>query len=139
MILDKVANPTPEVENASVSVTIDPGQAAESAGTTVDFVYNSANVTFEDRTTTGESVTVASANLSEGGWAATSDGSDANPDGILGATYLDSGDHSDVEVPLDESVSDGRTIYAQAPSIRTATVTSIASASTTPWRRRRPT
>ncbi|WP_218644780.1 PGF-CTERM sorting domain-containing protein [Natronomonas gomsonensis] len=64
-----------------------------------------ASVSISDQTTDGESVTVDSASLSQGGFVTIHDGTlldGATFDSVRGTSeYLESGDHSDIEVSLD--------------------------------------
>ncbi|WP_191965429.1 MULTISPECIES: hypothetical protein [Haloferax] len=70
-----------------------------------------ASVQFDDQTTDGDSVTVTSATLPDGGYIAIIDESGS----VLGATeYLEPGDQSNVTVALAEPLTENATLTAQA-------------------------
>jgi len=75
-----------------------------------------ANVTFNDQTTSGEEVTVASATLSEGGFVTIHDSSlqDGDAFGSVRGTssYLENGSSSGITVTLDDPVSESGTLIA---------------------------
>lgn len=76
-----------------------------------------ATVNIEDQTTAGDSVTVASASLSDGGFVVIHDSTlvsdGATFDSIRGhSDYLDAGSHSNIEVSLDEPLTSDATVYA---------------------------
>jgi plastocyanin len=77
-----------------------------------------ASVTFENQTIAGDSVTVASASLEEGGFIVihTSALLDGNPiESVIGvSSYLDAGDHENIEVTLDEPIEEDQTLIAMA-------------------------
>jgi len=114
VVLRPVQNPQ-NGGTPSVNVTLN-GQTSggDTASGTVEYVDNNANVTFNDQQTTGDSVTVKTVNLSEGGWVAISNSSGADPGKIRGATYLEPGNHTDVTVTLDDPLEANDTLYAQA-------------------------
>ncbi|WP_440007113.1 DUF7282 domain-containing protein [Halomicrococcus sp. SG-WS-1] len=76
----------------------------------------SANVTFENQTTAGETVTVDSVSMSEGGFVAIHDRSllDGNAVGSVVGTsqYLEPGTHEDVTVRLEEPIERSQVLIA---------------------------
>ncbi|WP_433626353.1 DUF7282 domain-containing protein [Halomicrococcus sp. NG-SE-24] len=76
----------------------------------------SANVTFENQTTSGETVTVDSVSMSEGGFVVVHDRSllDGNVVGsVVGASqYLEPGTHEDVTVRLEEPIDRSQVLIA---------------------------
>ncbi|RBI63324.1 hypothetical protein DMJ13_01930 [halophilic archaeon] len=76
----------------------------------------SANVTFENQTTAGETVTVDSVSMSEGGFVVVHDRSllDGNVVGsVVGASeYLEPGTHEDVTVRLEEPIDRSQVLIA---------------------------
>jgi len=75
-----------------------------------------ASVSISDQTTDGNSVTVDSASLSQGGFVTIHDGTlldGATFDSVRGTSeYLESGDHSDIEVSLDTPYEEDGTAVA---------------------------
>jgi PGF-CTERM protein len=74
-----------------------------------------ASVTFDDQSSNGEEVTVASATLSEGGFVTIHDSTlQDDPFGSVRGTseYLDEGDHSDISVTLDDPIEESGTLIA---------------------------
>ncbi|MCO8267982.1 hypothetical protein NKF06_15650, partial [Haloferax sp. AB510] len=70
-----------------------------------------ATLQFDDQESDGSNVTVASANLSEGGYIAILDENGS----VIGATdYLEPGEQENVTVPLLESLNESATLTAQA-------------------------
>ena len=70
-----------------------------------------ASVTFGDQDSDGSSVVVQSATLSDGGYLVIHDESGA----VLGhSAHLDAGEHSNVEITLDSSISSDQTLIAMA-------------------------
>ncbi|AKU08408.1 DUF7282 domain-containing protein [Haloferax gibbonsii] len=70
-----------------------------------------ASLQFDDQESDGSSVTVASANLSDGGYIAILDENGS----VVGATdYLEPGEQENVSVPLLESLNESATLTAQA-------------------------
>jgi len=95
---------TAEGEIVLAGAEVSPGMMTESA-----------SVTFEDQSTSGDSVTVASATLPEGGFVTIHDdtvGDDAIGSVVGTSDYLESGTSSDVEVSLDESIESAGTFFA---------------------------
>jgi len=114
VVLQGVQNPQ-NAGNASVEITVNSQSAATSANATVRYEQNDATVTFENRTTDGDTVTVQSVNLSEGGFVVIQNTSGAVPGEVRGAsTYLEPGRHEDVTVTLDEPLTGNETLVAQA-------------------------
>ncbi|SFS71038.1 DUF7282 domain-containing protein [Halostagnicola kamekurae] len=82
---------------------------------TIDELEGDASISVDDQNSTGENVTVDSVSLSEGGFVAIYDGVDVglDPDAVIGNSgYLESGDHEDVEIELDEPLSEDGPIVA---------------------------
>lgn len=75
-----------------------------------------ASVTFEDQTTDGSSVSVASVSMSEGGFVAIHDSRLLEGDAIgsvIGvSSYFEAGTNEDLTVELDEAPDDGETLIA---------------------------
>lgn len=70
-----------------------------------------ASVTFDDQDSNGSSVVVQSATLSDGGFLVVHEESGA----VLGnSAYLEAGSHSNVEVTLDDPITDTQTLIAMA-------------------------
>jgi PGF-CTERM protein len=114
VVLRPVQNPQ-NAGTAEVSTTINSQNAADIANGSVTYEYNGANVTFEDQSTTGETVTVSSVTLSEGGFVAVQNSSGASADAIRGAsTYLSAGTHEDVTVQLDPAIENDTELVVQA-------------------------
>jgi PGF-CTERM protein len=90
---------------STVNVTLNEGGAGDLASSSVTYEYDDANVSMSDQETSGDSVTVDSVSLSEPGFVVVLNESGRNPDAIRGATYLGTGTHQDVEVPVDPVVS----------------------------------
>ncbi|WP_255195694.1 DUF7282 domain-containing protein [Halorarius litoreus] len=74
------------------------------------------SVTFDDQTTTGDSLTIASAQLSEGGFVTIHDATlldGATFDSVRGSSaYLEAGTHEDISVSLDQPVEESGTFVA---------------------------
>lgn len=98
---------------STVNVTLNEGGADDVATTAVTYEYDDANVSMADQETTGESVTVDSASLSDPGFVVVLNESGRNPDAVRGATYLGAGTHRDVEVPLDPPVTGDEELAVQ--------------------------
>lgn len=114
VVLRPVQNPQ-NAGTAEVSTTINSQNAADIANGSVTYEYNGANVTFEDQSTTGETVTISSVTLSEGGFVAVQNSSGASDDAIRGAsTYLSAGTHEDVTVQLDPAIESDTELVVQA-------------------------
>lgn len=82
---------------------------------TVDELEGNASISIDDQNSTGESVTVDTVSLSEGGFVAIYDGVDVSldPEGVIGnSEYLESGEHDDLEIELDEPLSESGPIVA---------------------------
>lgn len=114
VVLRPVQNPQ-NAGTAEVSTTVNSQNAADIANGSVTYEYNGANVTFGDQSTTGETVTVSSVTLSEGGFVAVQNGSGASVDAIRGSsTHLPAGTHQDVSVQLDPAIENDTELVAQA-------------------------
>ena len=90
-----------------------PAFAAHTAGYTVG--GGVATVSFEDQTTAGDSVVVASTSLPEGGFVTVHDssvGDDAVGSVVGVSDYLESGESEGVTVELDETVEEDQTLIA---------------------------
>ncbi|MDG5775585.1 BGTF surface domain-containing protein [Haloarculaceae archaeon H-GB2-1] len=70
-----------------------------------------ASVTFDDQESDGDSVTVASVTLSDGGYVAIHE-NNASGDVIGASEYLEAGTHSDVSITLDSTLSEDTTLVA---------------------------
>lgn len=71
------------------------------------------NISYSGETGSGDTVTVSEVGLSDGGFVSVHTGSPTGP--TLGASsYLEAGTHSELEISLDESVSDDTTLYVVA-------------------------
>ncbi|WP_233510343.1 hypothetical protein [Haloferax sp. Atlit-4N] len=93
-------NGTPVTDDAEVTVGEEP--------TTEE---PTASLQFDDQESDGNSVTVASANLSDGGYIAVIDENGS----VIGATdYLEPGEQENVSVPLLEPLNESATLTAQA-------------------------
>jgi PGF-CTERM protein len=106
---DEGADDGPYTVNGEPNVAPAMVTAAESA-------QEPATVSISDQTTDGTSVTVDSVSVPEGGFVTIHDGS-LNDGEVLGSVrgtsdYLESGDHEDVEVSLDEPYEEDGTIIA---------------------------
>ncbi len=114
VVLRPVQNPQ-NAGTAKVTTTINSQNAADVANGSVTYEYNGANVTFENQSTTGETVTVSSVTLSEGGFVAVQNSSGTSADAIRGSsTYLSAGTHEDVSVQLDPVIENDTELVAQA-------------------------
>ncbi|MFC7196061.1 PGF-CTERM sorting domain-containing protein [Halosimplex aquaticum] len=127
----KIAGSMP---NSSVSVTMDtsdleygttlvinatriedpPNSPITTLNTTAEVVAPpSATISMSDQSGDGQSVVVDSVNLSDGGFVSVHTGSQLGP--TVGSTdYLEAGQHSGLEVALDEAVSEDATLYVVA-------------------------
>lgn len=113
VVIRPVQNPQ-NAGTAQVEVTINSQGAADTATDTVDYEYNDANVTMSNQSTDSDTVVVDSVTLSEGGFVAVQNTSGEFPDEIRGSSvYLSAGTHENVEVHLDEEVTENVTLYAQ--------------------------
>ncbi|WP_254840343.1 DUF7282 domain-containing protein [Natronomonas marina] len=114
LVAQQVQNPDTS-GTAQVDVTVNSQQdISGTASSSVTYEFNDATVDFRGQETTGETVTVDSVTLSEGGFVAVSNTSSADSGEIRGSAYLGEGTHTDVEVTLDEPVQADQTLYAQA-------------------------
>ena len=94
----ETSEPTEEPEDTPTS-TPDDGEGG------------TASVTFDDQDSNGSSVVVQRATLSDGGFLVVHDGSGA----VLGnSAYLEAGTQSNVEVTLDDPITDTQTLIAMA-------------------------
>jgi hypothetical protein len=98
---------------SAVNVTLNEDGAADGAADDVRYEFNDAAVTMSDQETAGGSVTVDSADLSEGGFVVVLNESGRNPGAVRGAAYLEPGSHEDVHVDVDPGVSDEEELFAQ--------------------------
>ncbi|WP_440764150.1 DUF7282 domain-containing protein [Natronorubrum sp. DTA7] len=81
----------------------------------VDELEGEASIAFADQDSDGESVTVDSVELSEGGFVAIYAGDAADPNGVIGvSSYLESGEHTDVEIALEEPIEGDQPLVAVA-------------------------
>ncbi|WP_440770217.1 DUF7282 domain-containing protein [Natronorubrum sp. DTA28] len=81
----------------------------------VDELEGEASIAFTDQDSDGESVTVDSVELSEGGFVAIYTGDAADPNGVIGvSSYLESGEHADVEIDLEEPIEGEQPLVAVA-------------------------
>ncbi|WP_436344851.1 DUF7282 domain-containing protein [Natronorubrum sp. FCH18a] len=82
----------------------------------VDELEGTASIAFADQDGDGESVTVDSVDLSEGGFVAIYAGDTAaDPNGVIGvSSYLDAGEHTDVEIDLEEPIEGDQPLVAVA-------------------------
>ncbi|AHF98863.1 hypothetical protein HALLA_08290 [Halostagnicola larsenii XH-48] len=81
----------------------------------VDELEGNASISTDDQNSTGETVTVDNVSLSEGGFVAVYGGLDIglDPEGVIGnSEYLESGDHEDVEIELNEPLSEDGPVVA---------------------------
>ncbi|RQG97902.1 DUF7282 domain-containing protein [Natrarchaeobius chitinivorans] len=81
----------------------------------IDELEGTATITFSDQESDGESVVVDDVELSEGGFVAIYDGMDvdADPDGVIGvSSYLESGDHEDLEIELADPLAESGPLVA---------------------------
>ena len=112
VVLRPVQNPQNE-GTPSVEVTLNTQGAADTETDAVTYEATSASVSLPDQRTDGDSVTVDSATLSEGGWVVVLNEGGRDADAVRGRTYLSAGSHSDVEVSLDEPASSDTELAAQ--------------------------
>ncbi|WP_255151580.1 DUF7282 domain-containing protein [Halorarius halobius] len=113
VVLTPVQNPQ-NAGDAAVEVTVNSQGAADTATGTVGYEYNDAAVRFDNETTAGETVTVESVSLSEGGFVVVQNRTGETPNEVRGAsTYLPPGNHSNVVVPLSPGIDADATLYAQ--------------------------
>lgn len=81
----------------------------------IDELEGTASISFTDQESEGESVVVDNVDLSEGGFVAVYDGvaTDVDPDAVIGVSdYLESGDHEDLEIELDEPLEESQPLVA---------------------------
>ncbi|ELY93369.1 hypothetical protein C483_05368 [Natrialba hulunbeirensis JCM 10989] len=81
----------------------------------IDELEGTASLSFPDQNTTGETVNIASVDLSEGGFVAVYDDTTAalDPEDVIGVSgYLEPGEHGDVAVELEEPLEDDRSLVA---------------------------
>ncbi|OIB56807.1 hypothetical protein BBD46_16110 [Natrialba sp. SSL1] len=81
----------------------------------IDELEGTASLSFPDQNTTGETVEIASVDLSEGGFVAVYDDTTAalDPEDVIGVSgYLEPGEHGDVEIELEEPLEDDRSLVA---------------------------
>lgn len=75
----------------------------------------SASVTFDDQDSDGRSVIVQQATLSDGGYLVIHGESDGAPGAVLGhSEYLEPGEHTTVQVTLDDPITSTQTLIAMA-------------------------
>jgi PGF-CTERM protein len=114
VVLSPVQNPQ-NPGNSTVELTINTQTGATSTTGTVTYEQHDATATLSDQTGVGDTVTVDSVTLSEGGFVAVQNVSGANPGAVRGvSTYLGPGSHQDVTVQLEEPVSGDTELVAQA-------------------------
>lgn len=115
VVYQGVQNPQDQSQAADseVVVTLNVDGSADEATGTVRYEWNAATVSMADQGTSGGTVTVDEAMLSEDGFVVVQNESGRSPDEIRGATYLEAGEHEDVEVQLDPSVSSDADLHAQ--------------------------
>ncbi|MWV38303.1 CARDB domain-containing protein [Natrialba sp. INN-245] len=81
----------------------------------IDELVGTATITFSDQESDGETVVVDAVDLSEGGFVAVYDGMDvgADPEGVVGVSdYLESGEHEDLEIALDDPLTESGPLVA---------------------------
>ncbi len=81
----------------------------------IDELEGEASISIGDQESGGENVTVDSVSLSEGGFVAIYDGVDVgvDPEDVIGhSAYLESGDHEDVQIDLDDPLEESGPIVA---------------------------
>jgi len=115
VVIRPVQNPqtSGDVKTPNVDVVLNTEGTADSATDTVTYEYNDAAVNITDQSTSGGTVTVDQVNLSEDGYVAVANESGRNPSSVRGATYLEAGTHSDVEVDIEPPVADQTELWAQ--------------------------
>jgi PGF-CTERM protein len=114
VVLRPVQNPQ-NAGTGEVAVTVNSQSVADRATGSVTYEYNDARTTFGNQSTTGETVTVPSVTLSEGGFVAVQNVSGVSPDEVRGhSDYLEAGQHTDVTVRLDEPLTTADELVAQA-------------------------
>ncbi|WP_249361431.1 hypothetical protein [Haloterrigena sp. H1] len=104
---------TDDVTQITQRVTVIVEQRIE----TIDRIEGTASIDFPDQESDGEQVTIANVSLSEGGFVAVYDGVtvDADPAAIVGVSeYLEAGDHENVTIDLDESLTASGPLVAAA-------------------------
>lgn len=112
-VLRPVQNPQ-NAGTAGAVMTINSQGTAENASGAVHYEYNSASVTFENQSSTGQAVVVSSVNVSESGFVVIQNVSGAHPEAIRGAsTFLTPGPHENVTVQLDEPIANDTELVAQ--------------------------
>ncbi|MHC3437675.1 DUF7282 domain-containing protein [Natrialbaceae archaeon A-gly3] len=83
----------------------------------IDELEGEAAVTFTDQDSDGETIAVEDVSLSEGGFVAIHDETffEGEGDSVRGvSSYLEPGDHEDVEIELEEPITEERTLSAVA-------------------------
>ncbi|WP_083867337.1 DUF7282 domain-containing protein [Natrialba taiwanensis] len=81
----------------------------------IDELEGNASISFSNQNTTGETVEIDAVSLSEGGFVAVYDDTTAalDPDDVIGvSSYLEPGDHENVEIQLEESLDADRALTA---------------------------
>ncbi|WP_247002143.1 DUF7282 domain-containing protein [Halosolutus gelatinilyticus] len=88
---------------------------AEEGVEEIDEIEGTASTSVVDQESDGDRVVVDAVNLSEGGFVAVYDGTDLDPESVLGVSdYLDPGEHEGVEIELDEPIESDQPIVAAA-------------------------
>lgn len=115
VVYQSVQNPQDQSQstNSDVTVTLNIDGSADEATGTVRYEWNTATVSMADQETGGETVTVEGVTLSENGFVVVQNEQGRSSDEIRGATYLEAGEHENVEVKLDPAVSSDTELHAQ--------------------------
>lgn len=115
VVYQSVQNPQDQSQstNSDVAVTLNIDGSADEATGTVRYEWNTATVSMVDQETGGETVTVDEVTLSENGFVVVQNEQGRSADEIRGATYLEAGEHENVEVELDPAVSSDTELHAQ--------------------------
>lgn len=114
VVLQRVQNPQ-NAGSSDVEVTVNSQGSATAATGAVTYEQHDATVRFDDQSTAGDTITVRSVNLSEGGFVAIRNTTGAAPGEIRGVSeYVGPGTSTDVSVTLDVPVEGNATLVAQA-------------------------
>jgi PGF-CTERM protein/surface glycoprotein (TIGR04207 family) len=107
-----VRNPSSEgTYNATIHINPQSSTSTSTDTFTVGSETQNASITFSDQVSAGSTVTVDSVNTTDGGFVAIHDSSGA----VIGnSSYLSAGQHTDVTITLDQSISSDQTLTAMA-------------------------